>query len=402
MKEKGVNNSDINIKLRKLIKHIYYRFKLINIRTRIFLTRGTSLKITNKEAENIILSQYTPVNLKNQKIEEFIYSEETDQILLSLIVPIYNEEKSLERCIESLLNQETQHKYEIILIDNASTDNSYKIIEKYKNNSKIRAVKIEVNRGGSIARNYGISLAKGKWIGFIDSDDYVSKLYIDKLLNSAIKNDADVVKCGYFIEKSERIISEKRFKNIIHSGKLGELVLNYDGYIWNSVYKRSLWEKIRFPEECWYEDIIIKLIILRMCNKFVSIDECLYYYLVNSNSTSKKQMISKTIKSADQYYLLKYYLQFLKEIGIKEDKGFYLLLLHELGDMLYYRTAKLDERERKAIFIMAANLIYEYKKTNNISYDIPYEYKIIEKSFINKYYDLWLLASQYKHYLQKK
>ncbi len=116
--------------------------------------------------------------------------------LVSIIIPIYNVEKHLKKCLDSVLSQ-TYRNIEIILIDDGSTDNSGYIADEYSRHNDNISV-IHTNNGGlSRARNIGIKSASGQWISFIDSDDYVSRDFISKLLNLAINNDADIATCKF-------------------------------------------------------------------------------------------------------------------------------------------------------------------------------------------------------------
>lgn len=401
-KERNIDKKQNKVitKIIKIIRVLYYFLKKLEIKIKIFFCKNNKLDISIEASKRSILEAYKPKNLYNQKIEKFVYDEEDENILLSLIVPVYNEEKNLRKCLTSLVNQETDLKYEIIVINNASTDNSESIIREFESNSKINAVKLKVNKGGSVARNYGISISKGKWIGFIDSDDYVSASYIEKMLKTAMQNDSDIVKCGYYVEKNNIIIKENKPKENEINGKIGEQVLNYDGFIWDAIYKRSLWSNIRFPNEYWYEDIIIKLVILRSCHSFISISDCLYYYVINKNSTSKKQMTSSIVKSADQCFLIEYYLKKLEELNIENDSGLYLLLLHELGEILYYRIRNLEKEKREHIFIIACDILEKYKKSNEVNYNLKFEDKVMDNALIDKNYKLWELISQYRNYLR--
>ncbi len=117
-----------------------------------------------------------------------------DNIKVSIIVPVYNVEKYLQSCMDSLVNQ-TLEDIEIICVNDGSTDNSLEILESYaKKDSRIKVFTIE-NSGNSIARNYGIKIAKGKYVGFVDSDDYINETMFEKLYNSCEQNDLDLAIC---------------------------------------------------------------------------------------------------------------------------------------------------------------------------------------------------------------
>lgn len=130
---------------------------------------------------------------------------------LSVIIPIYNAEKYLHRCIKSILNQ-TYTNIEIILVNDGSKDNSAKICEEYAKKNKNIIYVSKQNEGPGPARNKGIEIATGDFIGFVDSDDFIYKEMYFEMLREAVKNDADVVQCGYFkADEMGNILNEKSF-----------------------------------------------------------------------------------------------------------------------------------------------------------------------------------------------
>ena len=135
---------------------------------------------------------------------------------VSVIVPVYNVEKYIDKCLESLVNQ-TLKDIEIIIVNDGSTDNSIKIVEEYKEKYKNKIIYLEKENGGlSDARNYGIQYAKGEYIAFLDSDDYVDRKMYEKLYNKAIENNSDIVECDFYWKYTNKLILDTRneYKNI--------------------------------------------------------------------------------------------------------------------------------------------------------------------------------------------
>lgn len=209
--------------------------------------------------------------------------------LVSIVVPIYNVEKYLERCLNSLINQ-TYKNIEILLINDGSTDESEIICLKYiKKDSRIKYYKKE-NGGLSSARNKGIAVSMGKYISFIDSDDYVRNDMIETLLYYIVKNDADIVECNYYEVRTNGKITEKkknyRIKSYNSSEAIKSLIDNESitPTAWNKLYNRQLFNNIKYTENIFHEDedIIIKLLI--KSKKIVSIPDCLYFYITRNGS----------------------------------------------------------------------------------------------------------------------
>lgn len=217
--------------------------------------------------------------------------------MISIIVPVYNVEKYLERCVQSILNQ-TYKDYEILLIDDGSTDNSGNICEhlaaKY---GKIRVIH-QKNQGLSGARNIGIEESKGKYIAFIDSDDFIDKRYLEILFSNLIKYNADVSCCGHYrtentMPKEENPVGKDyKFKN----DECAVFYLEKEiPSAWAKLYKRELFSVLRFPVGRIYEDVAINFRIMMQVNKIVYTDKKLYYYYKNWSSITKQKFTSKTL-----------------------------------------------------------------------------------------------------------
>ena len=125
---------------------------------------------------------------------------------VSIIIPVYNTEKYLKQCLESLINQKTEFKYEIICVNDGSTDNSEKILEQFSEDIQHIYIK---NSGPGAARNLAIQKAKGQYLLFVDSDDYIDKEMLEKMYNNAIENNSDIVVCDYVEEYERKKIYKK-------------------------------------------------------------------------------------------------------------------------------------------------------------------------------------------------
>ena len=162
--------------------------------------------------------------------------------LISIIVPVYNVESYLKKCLESIINQ-TYKNIEIILIDDGSTDSSGKICDDYANKDKRIKVIHKQNGGVSDARNTALDICRGDYIGFIDSDDYIELDMYETLLKFLLNNNLDVAMCSSYTVKNKQLIRCKNFKPYILTGKeaiINDLLINkYKGspiVVWNKFY----------------------------------------------------------------------------------------------------------------------------------------------------------------------
>ena len=216
--------------------------------------------------------------------------------IISIIVPIYNVEKYLPQCLDSIINQ-TYKNLEIILIDDGSTDNSGKICDKYKLLDN-RIIVIHKSNGGlSDARNTGIKIATGDYISFVDSDDFIDKNMYTILFQKINTTNADIIWYNHYnyqssneISKSSIFVQEKQYLLPKDNYKFQYDLLNkyhLIGYCWNKLYKKSIFNSILFPYNRKCEDGFILISLLNKANNIICIPNTLYYYRNTPNSLSK-------------------------------------------------------------------------------------------------------------------
>lgn len=203
--------------------------------------------------------------------------------MISVIVPIYNTEKYLQKCLDSLTAQ-TFHDVEFILIDDGSIDNSGIIADQYTD-SRFRVFHTE-NHGLSTARNFGIEQARGEWLMFVDGDDWVEQDFCGIPYQAAVKYDADIVIFHTFTVKNGRNIGEI---TAVPTEMIDqEKAVRRGGIaVWNKLYKRELFDGIHFPEGCVFEDLAVTHKILIRAKRIVMIPDRLYYYVYRKDSLSR-------------------------------------------------------------------------------------------------------------------
>jgi len=203
---------------------------------------------------------------------------------VSIIVPAYNAEKYIDKCLNSLINQ-TKEELEFIIVNDGSTDRTEDIVKKYKD-KRIRYFKNK-NQGIGKTRNFGIDQSKGEYILFLDSDDYIEKTCCEKLYNKAKNDNLDIVICDFYKEWDNGEIEE------IHTPSFENSTLKDNPDIiteylspWAKIYKRKLIadNNIKFVEDCKYEDAPFVIEALDKANKIGKLDDCLNYYLIHGNS----------------------------------------------------------------------------------------------------------------------
>jgi glycosyltransferase involved in cell wall biosynthesis len=210
--------------------------------------------------------------------------------MISIIVPVYNAEKNLSRCLNSICRQ-TFHDFELIIVNDGSTDHSLDICEQYARTDARFHILSQKNSGVSAARNKGLSAVKGDYISFIDSDDYVENDYLERLVQGIQKFDADLCYCSAFDELPDGSLTNNKIQN-------GNILLKASDYKWNSqlehsvvwggVYKREIIEGLRFDEGIQVgEDSLFFAQCIKKSKLLYYVGDRLYHYIYYSDSAMR-------------------------------------------------------------------------------------------------------------------
>ena len=286
---------------------------------------------------------------------------------ISIIVPVYNVEKYLNKCVDSILNQ-TFKEFELILVDDGSPDNSGAICDQYaKKDSRVKVIHKE-NGGLSSARNAGIEVAQGKYLGFIDSDDYIAEDMYEILYQNIKKYNADI--------SSVELISvyNDRFKlkdyspeiKVLNQEQAMQVVLegtDFYAYAWNKLYNRNLFNEIRFPKGKTFEDAFIIMKILKRANKVVISNVEKYFYVKRQNSIMSSTFSKKTFDVIDAW---------------EEDKNNIIKLYPELSDVYRKRICWAH------FFVLDKALLSNSKESTTVIIELKKKL-LSERSFILKY-----------------
>lgn len=309
--------------------------------------------------------------------------------LISIVIPVYNAEKYLHECLESIVNQ-TYNNIEIILVNDGSKDSSKEICEyfvkKYKNIKFIN----QKNKGVSSARNEGIKKATGEYILFVDSDDYIDKNMIELLYNAIIDTDSELSICNVYGNKSFENIP-----SIIDRKTALDLILDKDkfrGYPVNKLYKSKYVKKILFnPNIRICEDLLFNCQYISMINKISIVNEYLYHYNRNENSAinNNKNLNKKTALEAYKNMIPIY-----EKNNIESKNKLYISLIKTYTDVLYnFYNAKVKFDDNKDIVFIKK--IYrsllkqeEIKTSLKAEAFIYYRFPIIIQKLRHLYYKI--------------
>ncbi|MCQ9626454.1 glycosyltransferase [Cetobacterium somerae] len=281
---------------------------------------------------------------------------------ISIIVPVYKVELYLRKCIDSILNQ-TFKDFELILVDDGSPDRCGEICDEYRKKDNRIKVLHKKNGGLSSARNAGLDIAKGDYIGFVDSDDWIESDMYEVLYNLCIENNSEIGVINYQIVYPDRQKNKKNSDLKIFNKKeaMDEILKGryFEEIVWSKLFKKEAIEKIRFKEHIKYEDTDFTYRVIHKCEKISYLGKSLYNYLIREGSTM--DMISKEIV-LDYIYIYDEMYEFYKNNQLNS-KEIILLKLIDSGLNTLNEIIKNDFLEIK---IILDKYFYKFLKIKKI------------------------------------
>lgn len=270
---------------------------------------------------------------------------------LDIIVPCYNAEKTIRKCLNSCLEQKTRYSFRVIAVNDGSTDLTPNILDEYKDRSNILIVN-QKNRGHSGARNAGLDVASSKYLMFVDSDDFIPSDSIEKLMSVAMEKNAALVEGGHAIVNQNGQIIQS-IPGL--SGKVNPVqsaVLK--GQPWAKVFKASLFQNVQFPESYLYEDTINRMIIYEIIAQTnqtaYCIPNCVYNYFSDNQSNITHTSAHKP-KCLDTLYITMALFHDREKFDLKIDQNFYEYILAQIL-LNYHRTRFMPKEIQEAIFVV--------------------------------------------------
>lgn len=298
---------------------------------------------------------------------------------ISVIIPVYNTEKYLSRCLESIINQ-TYTDLEIICVNDGSTDNSAKILEEYAKKDKRIKVISQNNRGLSMARNVGLKHMSGQYVSFIDSDDWIDVEYYEYLMYQIKYNNADIAMSGMRIVH-DRNISNNATPNLVTNNFVKKVKNLPNGSVCDKLFKSELFKGIEFPRGRYYEDNIVLITIMQKSNIVAFSNYVSYYYFVNQSGICKTKDDKITQqKQKDQVYFAQEIMNFARQIHCKNTDAIKDFIVRTIAAKFiskkseYYEQIKeilgksyLYKRKTKRFFARLFKHLY-HKKNKKIDY----------------------------------
>ena len=330
-----------------LLTHRLYKKKLIPLIAEKICSLMFSNKLMSFSSSKNYLNKFYPDNGGSSQGNNLI----KEQYDLQIIIPAYNCESTIEACLHSVLNQKTDYSFVIDVIDDGSTDNTGNIIDIIaKKSNRHLNILHQSNKGFSGARNAGLKKLTGKYVMFVDADDTLPENAINSLLDQAFKYDGDIIEGGYNVFTNDGKITST-FRHLFNND--ANPFCNLYGYPWGKLYKATLFRKVVFPENYWFEDTVAMYRIWPNAKKTVTISNIVYNY--RNNPRGITSTFGGTPKSLDTLWITQKLLSECDNI----DEQIYDFTLSQII-MNTLRLSYLSDNVNKANFIVSKHLIEQY------------------------------------------
>lgn len=311
-----------------------------------YLCANEKCGMSVEEAKQI-LDEYAPQPNSTAITKNRILEKKYD---LTIIIPAYNSEKWIKECLDSVLQQKTTYKYKVIVINDGSTDRTLEIINSYKKIYSNLYIIDQENKGYSGARNIALKEIESKYIMFVDSDDILLEGAISLLMDTAIKNNADIV------EGSAHAFNEKKNLYDIKKENCFDTRDRLWGAPWLKVIRSELMEELEFPENYLYEDTMISYLLYPQANVISTIANYVYGYRIHESSITQKHQ--RQPNRVDSFWIMLLMHKNMRELNIKIDYDRYRLTMEHII-RTYRRCILLDDKVNQAIFTLTKQFLIE-------------------------------------------
>ncbi|MGF6662657.1 glycosyltransferase involved in cell wall biosynthesis [Paraburkholderia atlantica] len=323
------------------------RFPLSCVATALKLTADGRKKPMDKMALEARIQKLRPY--RPSAPQQLACMNEDTGLWLSIIVPVYNAQAYLLKCIDSILTQNTTLAYELITVDDGSTDGSSAILDRYANRARVTVVHI-ANGGVALARNEGLRHAKGKYVMFVDADDYLPPDCVETLLAPALRHDVDIVQGSYcVVDVTDKIHRTQVFNDSVAT-RADPDIFSLSGYPWGKIIKRDLFKSVQFPVGMAYEDSVVTLVLLPLANGYASLSQPVYYYRENPRGLTA--VLTRDPKTLDAYWIVLKLLSDRRSLGLPTDNRVLNQVKSHFGALLYGRLASFDNDVKRAVFYL--------------------------------------------------
>lgn len=308
---------------------------------------------------------------------------------LQIIIPAYNVESYLARCLESILNQPTKYRFQVIVVNDGSRDKTGEIAGSFTD-PRVRVIH-QKNGGASVARNAALKYLNAKYIMFVDADDWIFDGSIDALMDVAMEKDAQIVQGGYHCQEGDRVYAGLLYPAV----KKVENPVQLYGFPVGKVYKSSLWQGLQFPEGFWFEDTVLSFLLFPRITNAWLIPQSVYVYRQNEGGSTFTARAKP--KSVDAYWVTEMLMDARETLGLQNDARFQRKFF---GQILLnaQRIVGMPDDIRKSVFVLTCYLHDRYFA--GVFPDA--EHRDLKKAMEKRDYGLFRLYSNYHSRIFRK
>lgn len=312
---------------------------------------------------------------------------------VSVIVPVHNGERFLRTCLDSILAQKTRRTVQLLAVEDGSTDASAVILAEYAQRGQLTI--LHPAKGGSAARarNTGLLHVVGKWILFVDCDDVLCPDAIETLANAMEHTHADIVQGGWqYLDEAGNKGARQQYAQTLYEGETRLDMLDLPGMPWGKLYRRELFERVRFPENyTCFEDAILHFLVFPLAKRVASIKPIVYEWRKNTSGlTSASQHTSKAMQA---YWIAEEMVQQAQRLALPQDALFACNLLLQLSNYCYACVAGFSEPELQTVFACCCTLFHQWE-AHLPDVPLPYAAALAKRALSSNDYALWKLQGR--------
>lgn len=311
------------------------------------------------------------------------------QMDISIIVPAHNAEKYIEACVDSILRQKCACRFELIVVNDRSTDETLERLAPYRSDARVRIIDFADGGSAAKARNEGILHATGARLLFVDSDDVLPDGAIEALMRGMARYDADIVQGGWqYISEAGAPGATQRYAECAYAGKRSLDRFDLPGVPWGKLYRRELFKDIRFPAEySCFEDTIVHFLLFRRAARVASIGETVYRWRRNPGGIT--QTSRGRARAVQSYWIVEEMLGRDAALKLPHDGMFAACLIGQLSNFCYANIAGMDGEIQKKIFLLCCDC-FEAALADASAEKLPYALRLGAKALKEKRFDLWV------------
>ena len=359
--------------MKKAIKQKTYFFRYV----KKSLVRS---KIQIKEAQKDITEHHyaaKPVLVQRNSLQA--------EVDLMVVISTYNNGKYIEECLNSVFSQKGNYSYHIVIVNDGSTDNTREVLKKYAHYENITIIHQD-NQGAASARNRGLEHINGKYVMFLDADDLLPENSIEKLMDVAIQNQADIVEGGFETFWEDGRAEKTCYSNVVKKVPFYEI----HGYVGMKVVRSELLANFCFPGGFYYEDTVISKLLTPLCKRTYFIPDIIYRYRMHDTNTS---VVSReNYKVLDTFWITKYCLEEAAQRGYTLGELEYIDYLQQSW-VNWIRTKELPAKVQESMFVLTCDLYQQYFGKVKIKSSAR-KYKWLACIMKKKSYDAYVFVMQ--------